>query len=338
MLHFPFADLYANLYTIVLAGVSIGIIGGFFGISGSFLLMPVLNALGFPATFAVGTNLAHLFGKSILTTVKNNAFKQVNWKLGIIIGFTGAAGVHLGKGLLLSLGETGAADSVVRVLYIVLLAGALTFMLRDHIRSRKGENTAGVYAKISTFAEKVRRINIFPMVYLPHSGGKSISLWILVALGVSTGLLSGVLGISGSFIRLPALVFLTGLPILPALCTDLLATAISLGCGAAGFAFSGHVEIMAALLLLLGSAAGSQIGYLAATHVNRIRMTPTLFANVALVLAGVILRHLGYTTPAALLILGSVFTLGAATILAMAGAVLRNSRSGVGYSVEKTAK
>jgi hypothetical protein len=338
MLHFPFADIYANLYTIVLTGVFIGITGGFFGISGSFLLMPVLTALGFPATFAVGTNLAHLFGKSVLTTVKNNALKQVNWKLGIVTGFTGAAGVHLGRRIILSLDETGLADSALRVLYIVLLSGALTFMLRDHIRSRKGENTAGAYAKISAFAGKVRRINLFPMVYLPHSGGKSISLWILVALGVATGLLSGVLGISGSFIRLPALVFLTGLPILPALCTDLLATALSLGCGAAGFAFSGHVEITAALLLLIGSAAGSHIGYLAATHVNRIRMTPTLFANVALVLAGVILGRLGYTTPAALLMLGSVFTLGSAPALAMIGAVLRNNRSGVGYSVEKTAK
>lgn len=325
-MYFPFADLYANVYAIVLAGVCIGVIGGFFGISGSFMLTPLLNALGFPMTFAIGTNLTHLFGRSVLTTVKNNAFGHVNWKLGIIIGLTGAGGIHLGKAFMLSLEEKGAAGPVSGVLYMLLLFGVTAFMLSEHIRSRNAENTINVYAKISAFAEKARRVKIFPMVYLPNCGGKSISLWFLVILGMVTGLLSGVMGISGSFIRLPALVFFTGLPILPALCTDILATFISVGFGAAGFAFSGHAEIVAAMLLLLGSGVGSHLGHLVSRHVNRARMKLTLVANVALVFVGVVLKHLGYATPSAMLMLGSVFVLSSTLVLAMAGATIRENR------------
>lgn len=333
MLYLPFADLYANVYAIVLAGVCIGVIGGFFGISGSFMLTPLLNALGFPMTFAIGTNLTHLFGRSVLTTVKSNAFDHVNWKLGVIIGLTGAGGIQLGKAFMLSLEEKGAAGTVSGALYMILLFGVTAFMLCEHLRSRKSEHTMNVYAGISALSAKVRRINIFPMVYLPNCGGKSISLWFLVLLGMVTGLLSGVMGISGSFIRLPALVFFTGLPILPALCTDILATFISVGFGAAGFAFSGHAEILAAMLLLLGSGIGSHIGHLVTRHVNRVRMKLTLVANVALVFVGVVLKHLGYTTPSAVLMLGSIFVLSLILVVAAVGAAIRKNRSSIGYAV-----
>lgn len=335
MMYLPFADTYANFYAIVLAGVCIGVVGGFFGISGSFLLTPLLNALGFPMTFAVGTNLTHFFGRSVLTTVKNNAFSHVNWKLGIIIGVTGAGGIHLGKAILLSLEERGLAGAAAGVLYMALLFGICSFILWDHFRYKKAENAVTVYARISALAEKVRRINIFPMVYLPDSGGKRISLWFLVTLGGMTGLLSGVLGISGSFIRLPALVFITGLPLLPALCTDILATMISLGLGAAGFAVSGHAEIVAAMLLLLGSAVGSHIGHLATRHVNRVRVKLLFVANVAVIFAGLLLKHLGYDTMAAVLMLGSVVALSSTLILAMAGAVLRETRPPAGFPAVK---
>lgn len=334
-MYLPFADTYTNFYAIVLAGVGIGVIGGFFGISGSFLLTPLLNALGFPMTFAVGTNLTHFFGRSVLTAVKNNALSHVNWKLGIIIGLTAAGGIHLGKALMLTLEEMGAAGAVVRALFMTLLFGIVIFMLWEHIRCKKAENPLVIYAWILAFAEKIRRVNIFPMVSLPHSGGKSISLWFLVALGVVTGFLSGVFGLSGSFIRLPALVLFTGLPILPTLCTDVLATMISVGLGAAGFAFSGHAEIVAAMVLLFGSAVGSHIGHMATRHVNRARVKLAFIANVAVVFAGVVLKQLGYDTMAAVLMLGSVFVLSSILVLAMVGAAFRENRPAVGFPVGK---
>lgn len=333
MIYLPFADTTINLYAVILAGVCIGIIGSFFGLSGSFILTPLLNALGLPMTFAVGTNLTHLFGRSVLTTVKNNAFGHVNWKLGVITGLTGAGGIYLGKALTLSLEEAGAAGTVIRVLYIALLFGTGAYMLFDYIRSRKAGNTVNIYARISAFAGKIRRIQLCPMISLPNCGGERISLWFLVTLGLMTGLLSGVLGISGSFIRLPALVFFTGLSILPALCTDALATLISTGLGAAGFAFSGHAEIVTAMLLLLGSGVGSYIGHMATRHVNRMRMRLSLMANVVMVFAGIILAQCGYAAPAAMLMLGSVFVLSSTLVVAMVGAVIRESRPVVGYPV-----
>lgn len=334
-MYLPFAGTYSNLYAMVLAGVCIGVIGGFFGVSGSFLLTPLLNALGFPVTFAVGTNLAHFFGRSVLTAVKNNALSRANWKLGAIIGLAGASGVHLGKVFLLTLEEIGAAGAAAGALFTALLSGTGIFLVLHHILGRKAENTVNLYASISTFSERLRRIHIFPMVYFPEYGGKSISLWLLAAIGVGTGLLSGVLGISGSFIRLPALVFIAGIPVLPALCTDVLATMISLGFGAAGFAFSGRAEIVAAMLLLLGSGVGSHIGHMATRHVERTKVNLILLINVSAAFAGLALKQLGYPAPAAVLMLGPVFITSSILVLAMAGDAIRESRPAVGLPAAK---
>ncbi|MCL6634413.1 MAG: sulfite exporter TauE/SafE family protein [Peptococcaceae bacterium] len=322
-------------YFIVLAGFCTGITGGFFGINGSLLLTPLLGAMGFPMASAVGTNLSHLFGRSALTALKNRAAPHINWKLGTITGLTGAGGVFLGRRLVLFLEETGPAGSALKILYMAFLLAAGAFMLWENFRCRKPESRLHIYTRISAFAGKIRGAGILPMVYLPEYGDKSISLWLLAAIGTAAGLLSGVLGISGSFLRLPALVFLAGLPLLPALCTDVLATMISAGIGAAGFAACGRVEILAAALLLLGSWTGSQIGRAAARNVNREGLKLILPANLAAVLAGLALNCLGHGTLAAALMLGSTAAAGMVPVLAIGQAALREARAEPGLPVAK---
>lgn len=58
---------------LVVVGFVIGILGRFFGVGGSFLAGPALFTVGMPMNFVIGTDLAHIVGKSIVAAMKHRA-------------------------------------------------------------------------------------------------------------------------------------------------------------------------------------------------------------------------------------------------------------------------
>jgi hypothetical protein len=98
------------------------------------------------------------------------------------------------------------------------------------------------------------------MVKLPASGIESISLWVILAIGFATGLLSGMLGVGGGFIRMPALVYILGCPTVVAVGTDLFEIVFSSGYGVLTHAFKGNVHLTLVLALLIGTTVGAQLG------------------------------------------------------------------------------
>jgi hypothetical protein len=70
---------------LIILGVGVGIIGGFFGMGGAWMVTPGLNILGFPMAFAIGTDIAHMAGKSLISTLRHGKFGNVDYKLGIIM-------------------------------------------------------------------------------------------------------------------------------------------------------------------------------------------------------------------------------------------------------------
>src|SRR5204862_6945409 len=88
----------AHIDPVYLMGVGfvVGILGGFFGVGGSFLAGPALFAVGVPMNFVVGTDLAHLVGKSIVAAKKHRALGNIDMKLGIIMVVGTIAGVAAG--------------------------------------------------------------------------------------------------------------------------------------------------------------------------------------------------------------------------------------------------
>src|SRR5689334_24660665 len=77
-------------------GFVVGMLGGFFGVGGSFLAGPALFAVGVPMNFVVGTDLAHIVGKSIVAAKKHRALGNVDIKLGLIMVIGTIAGVETG--------------------------------------------------------------------------------------------------------------------------------------------------------------------------------------------------------------------------------------------------
>jgi uncharacterized membrane protein YfcA len=142
-------------------------------------------------------------------------------------------------------------------------------------------------------ARRVHGIRLPPYVSFPVSGIASISLWTVLVVSFLTGLLAGVLGVGGGFIRMPMLVYLIGVPTHVAVGTDLFEVVISAGFGTVTHALKGNVDILMALVMQTGAAIGAQIGATATRFFAgpRIRLLFSILPFVGAIL--VILRLLG---------------------------------------------
>ena len=109
-------------------------------------------------------------------------------------------------------------------------------------------------------SKRMTKIRIPPMVSFPASGIEEISVWLIVGVGLLTGLLAGAMGVGGGFIRMPLLVYVLGIPTHVAVGTDLFEIIFSAGYGTITHALKGNVDIIMALVMQTGGNIGAQIG------------------------------------------------------------------------------
>ena len=93
---FPISNAHINPIYLVVVGFIIGILGGFFGVGGSFIAGPALRLMGVDWNYAVGTDLAHIVGKSIVAAKQHRALGNVDLKLGSIMAFGTIGGAECG--------------------------------------------------------------------------------------------------------------------------------------------------------------------------------------------------------------------------------------------------
>ena len=127
---FLVSQTHISPFYLVIIGFIIGIFGGFFGVGGSFLAGPALFAMGVPMNFVVGTDLAHIVGKSIVAAKKHRALGNVDLKLGFIMVIGTIAGVEVGAQGIEWLKHFGQAnvDQVVGIAFVVVLISISAFV------------------------------------------------------------------------------------------------------------------------------------------------------------------------------------------------------------------
>jgi uncharacterized protein len=261
---FPIAGVTVNPVLLAGIGFLVGILGGFFGVGGGFLAGPFMFWAGVPMNFVVGTDLAHMTGKSIVASKRHRTMGHVDVKLGAVMVLGTMTGVEVGAQVIESLKKSGRVDTVIGVSYIVILLAISAFTAWESLRAIRMIRTDQMDVKdalgITGLAEKVHGIKLWPMISFPASGISSISLWTILGVGFITGVLSGSLGVGGGFIRMPLLVYVVGLPTHVAVGTDLFEIVFSSGFGTLTHALKGNVDILMALVMQTGAAVGAQIG------------------------------------------------------------------------------
>jgi uncharacterized membrane protein YfcA len=272
---FPISGTHINPLELMGAGLIIGLLGGFFGVGGSFLAGPALFAFGVPMNFVVGTDLAHIVGKSIVAARKHSKLGNVDFKLGLLMVVATIPGVETGAQGIQYLKRHANVDQVVAIVFIIVLISISAFVAWESLRTLQlgrqhhlkksnsvgsGKKGRGDVSALAGVAKRIQLLQLPPMISLPYSGIKEISLWAILGVAFIGGIFSGFLGGGAGYIRMPALVYLLGVPTHLAIGTDLFEVIISGGYGTLTHAFKGNVDIMIALVMHTGAAIGAQIG------------------------------------------------------------------------------
>ncbi|MEW6274483.1 MAG: sulfite exporter TauE/SafE family protein [Bacillota bacterium] len=297
MVHMPVSGVEMAWWPLVLIGFCVGVIGGYFGIGGAFMVTPSLNIFGFPMAYAVGTDQAHLAGKSIVATFRHWRFGHVSYVIAFTFIIGTFAGVEVGAQIIMWLTKKGIAGPVVRWIYIVLLFGLAAWMFYDYFsslaRAKKTgkELTDKVGTALSDWVQN--KLNVPPMVYCGIAKIR-VSAWAVVFIACLTGLVAGVLGVGGGFFRVPCMVYVLGMPTKIAVGTDLFEIVMSGAYGGLSYGMKGAVEIMGATLMLCGAAIGAQIGTLTTKYVYGFFIRLMLAITVFLSGTSVAIKQIGW--------------------------------------------
>ena len=305
---FPISNSHINPVYLVVVGFVIGILGGFFGVGGSFIAGPALRLMGVDWNYAVGTDLAHIVGKSIVAARKHRTLGNVDLKLGMIMALGTIAGAEGGAQLIQALKRAGNVNSVVSWVAIVVYLGISIFMLWESyatLRLHKGRSRRTVsdvkaveskvdHSAFGPVTKKIQRMKMWPMINLPTSGIQ-ISLWTILAVAVVGGFFSGFLGGGAGYIRMPSMVYVLGVPTHLAVGTDLFEIVISASYGTFTHAIKGNVDILIALFMHTGAVIGAQIGVVATQYFAgpkiRLAFVPLPLIGAAIVIYTLVTGH-----------------------------------------------
>jgi len=285
-----------NIFLLIFIGLGAGILSGFAGVGGSFVVTPALIILGLPANFAVGTALAWVTGNSIVAVLRHRKLGNVDTKLGLILAVAAISGMEVGVRILNWATNMGLADEVVLSISIFMLITVGTYTLLECSRRKRQldkmlekEERLPPAMSATSLSQKLQAINIPPMLHFAKSG-VTISPWIMSAVGFFVGMLAGVIGVGGGFIMVPSLVYLIGIPSFIAVGTDLFQIIFSASYGCIRHAMSGNVLILVALTMLVASCIGVQFGVLATRYVRGLSVRCVLGILIIICAVGAILK------------------------------------------------
>jgi uncharacterized membrane protein YfcA len=247
-------------------------------------------------------------GKSVVAARRHRALGNVDLKLGLIMAIGTMGGAEVGAQLIQMLKRAGNINFVVSIVSIAIYVSISSFMIWEawrtvHYQKRRGPRskipgTAAKQEDESSFShrtEAIQRLKLWPMISLPASGVKAISLWVIILVSFIGGLFSGFLGGGAGYIRMPMLVYVLGIPTHLAVGTDLFEIIISASYGTFSHALKGNVDILIALVMHTGAAIGAQIGAISTQYFSgpkiRLAFVPLPLIGAAIVIYTMVTGH-----------------------------------------------
>jgi uncharacterized membrane protein YfcA len=246
-----------------------GLVSGFMGSGGAFVLTPAMMSMGVPGIMAVASNICHKFPKALVGAVKRAKYGQVDVRLGLVMGVSAEAGVLIGaqiqEHIQKTFGDAG-SNLYVSAAFVVVLGIMGGYVLWDVWTIHRSGNTHQG-ERPGSLARWVQSVHIpGTMVHFKGTGTR-LSVLFTIPLGFATGMLAATIAVGG-FIGVPGMIYLLGVPVLMASATELvIAFVMGLG-GTIKFAWSGLVDVRLAMIILAGSLFGIQLGAIGTTYVK----------------------------------------------------------------------
>lgn len=287
-IYLPIAELSVNILVIILLGGVVGFLSGMFGVGGGFLTTPLLIFYGIPPAVAVASSATQITGSSLSGAIAYWRRGQVDVRMGGVLVVGGLVGAGLGQIAFRALQDVGQIDVVIEIFYVLLLSMVGGLMLRDARRALLAQAVGA--APPPGRARHPAWLDTLPGRMRFARSGLLISPLAPLLLGAGVGVLTVIMGIGGGFIMVPAMVYLLGMRVSAVVGTSLFqiifVTAATTLLHATA---SKTVDIVLALLLLVGGVAGAQAGVRAAQRLSpeRLRLVLALIVLVVALRLGI---------------------------------------------------
>jgi uncharacterized protein len=291
-LYLPIAEMSVNALVIILLGGGVGFLSGMFGVGGGFLTTPLLIFYGIPPTVAVASSATQITGASVSGALAYWRRGQVDAKMGAVLVAGGIMGAGVGQIVFRQLQKIGQIDVTISVIYVLFLGGIGALMLREAIAALRIERAVAVGGERPP--ARLRR-HVPWVVALPgktrfYKSGLYISPLAPLLLGAVVGMLTVIMGIGGGFIMVPAMIYLLGMSASAVVGTSLFQIIFVTAATTLLHATSSKsVDIVLALLLLVGGVAGAQLGVRAAQKLKPEKLRLALALLVLTVAAGLLI-------------------------------------------------
>lgn len=282
-LYLPIANLPVNIVVIIGLGGLVGLLSGMFGVGGGFLTTPLLIFYGIPPTVAAASSATQVTGASVSGVISHLARNTVDIRMGAVMVVGGIIGAVIGAGLFSLLQALGQIDTVIGILYVLMLGSIGGLMawesIQTLVRMKNGAQTP---------ARKRRHhplVAALPMRWRFYKSGLYISPLAPLLLGMMTGMMTMLLGVGGGFIMVPAMLYLLGMTTQVVVGTSLFQVLfVTMATTLVHSVTTKAVDLVLAMLLLIGSVTGAQLG----TRISR-RVQPeylrVVLAFIVLVVA-----------------------------------------------------
>ncbi len=257
-LYFPIAEMSLNALMLFGLGAGVGILSGMFGVGGGFLMTPLLIFIGIPPAVAVGTEANQVVAASVSGALAHWRRGNVDVKMGVVLLVGGFIGSTFGVAIFTWLRQLGHIDVVIALFYVTFLGIVGVLMVTESARAwLNSRKPSAPRRKLHQhtwmhglpFKIRFRRSKLYISAIMP------------LAIGIFVGILSAIMGVGGGFVMVPAMIYLLGMPTSVVVGTSLFQ--IIFVTANVTFLQSVHnqtVDVMLALLLVVGSVIGAQIG------------------------------------------------------------------------------
>jgi hypothetical protein len=255
----------SKLIALLIIGAVGGLLSGFIGSGGAFVMTPAMMSLGVPGAVAVASNMCHKFPKAMVGAYKRWKYGQADIKLGLVMAVTAVIGVQIGikiqKYILNQFGGAG-SNLYISTVFLVVLVFVGGYVFYDAWKLAKGDGKETV----SKLALRMQKIQLAPMMHF-KTAKVTISAWITIPVGLLTGMLAATIAVGG-FIGVPGMIYVIGASAVVASATELIIAFVMGAWGSVQWGLSGLIDIRLALLLLATSLIGVQLGALGTTYVK----------------------------------------------------------------------
>ena len=258
-LYLPVALTSINILIPVGLGLAVGLLSGLFGVGGGFLMTPLLIMFGIPSTVAAATDSNQIVAASTSGTYAHWKVGNVDFKMGLYLLAGGFVGGLFGVQAIKVLRAMGNADFVIKMTYVLMLGIVGAYMFIESVQSMRKKKADGM--KIEKESTMAKFLKSLPLQTHFEKSGVTHSVLVPIIFGGFVGILAAVMGVGGGFLMVPVMVYILRMPMHVVVGTSLFQ--ILFNCIEVTFlqAYTNHnVDFILAVLLLIGSTFGAQVG------------------------------------------------------------------------------